>query len=352
MQKKPVVKNFDHLFRCARCGKEYENPTGKFFKNKWSERFKANEEFTDLCINCVNELLETYSRRYKDEKTAAIILCGFLDLPFYHSVYDNIIEQHTHFQMGRYVRVVVNNTQYADSTFFNTYLSGELDKPEEVVKAEKEKRWTAEEKRNMNETILAFGYDPFEDFSSSDRRFLFNEIVKYFDDSTTEDTFKLSQVRQLVINDNQIRGYDILISNLDPAKDGDQIKKLTALKSQVASVSSTIAKENAISMKNRTDVSAGKSTLSGLMKEMREKDLDGIQENYYNVLKSDGTLWAAEMSMQALKKHAMFQDHEVVDMINEQREYVQTLEKKVNDLEEEKRLLRVKVNDLESNNGS
>ena len=99
-----------------------------------------------------------------------------------------------------------------------------------------------------------------------------------------------------------------------------------------------LTKENEISIKNRSNKQAGKGSLTGLMRELRDKQIKGSEANFYNILYSPGSKWAAEMSAAALREHAFFDENDMNDIIMEQRDKIQALQKRVDDLEEEKRL--------------
>ena len=61
--------------------------------------------------------------------------------------------------------------------------------------------------------------------------FLFNQLFPYLeDDDIADDTFKLSQILQVVDNNKQIRQCDLKIANLDPIKDANDIKTLNSIK--------------------------------------------------------------------------------------------------------------------------
>lgn len=332
-------------YRCLRCGRDATEYSRHFYMSKWSEQFTLNDNVVPLCKTCINELFKTYTRRYRSEKMACILLCYMLDVPFYHALYDSAIEKNANFTMGYYLRLI-NGRQYNNKTFAQTILEGELDKSDEQVEDEKEDRWPSYVRQNMQDTLEIVGYDPFEGFSAQDRRNLFNEIVKYFDGDIHEDTFKLSQIIQIVINNNQVRKIDLTVSGLEQSRDTEIIKNLTDLKSKLVTATNNIAKENEISVKNRSDKSAGRSTLTYLMRDMREKDIEGAEANFYDVLKSPGTQWAIDMSMQSMKVNAMFDENDVVEIIEYQRQMIVTLQAEVDELTEEKRLLSIENNTL------
>lgn len=276
---------------------------------------------------------------------ACILTCHKLDIPFYHSLFDSIVSSNNTFSIGLYARQL-NNRQYQYQDFSQTILNKELDKSDRDIQDEKEVKWTAEEQRNKDEAIAIMGYDVFEGYSSNDRRFLFSELVKYFDDDIADDTFKLSQVVQIVNNNNQIRQYDLLISSLNPIKDANDIKMLGTLKKNCVENNDKIAKENEISVKNRSNKDIGKSTLTYLMKDLREKDLKKAEANYYDQLRSEGTLWAISMSNRSILQNAMFDENDKQELFDIQREMIQKLQTQLDDELEKNRMLVIENAEL------
>mgnify|MGYP003456611736 CR=1 FL=1 len=272
-----------------------------------------------------------------------------LDIPFYHSLYDSIIKNNNIFSMGLYCRQL-NNKQYQFQSFQQTLLNKELNKTDNDVLEEKELKWTKDELKNKQNAIDIVGYDPFEGYPEIDRRFLFNELIKYFDDDIAEDTYKLSQVIQIVNNNNQIRNYDVLITRLNPIKDANDIKNLNAMKSNLVASNDKIAKENEISVKNRSNKEIGKSTLTYLQKKLREMDFTKAEANYYDQLRSEGTLWGIDMSVKSIKQNTFFDENDLGYIKNIKTELVNELQNKVDDLMEEKRLLILKLQALENIN--
>src|SRR5699024_10523866 len=98
------------------------------------------------------------------------------------------------------------------------------------------------------------GYDPFEGYSESDQKFLYSDLLNYFgDEDVVEDQFLVSQIIQIVNNNNQIRKLDYLLSNYmaDNETLGEKastIKSLNATKKDIVANTDKIAKENRISV--------------------------------------------------------------------------------------------------------
>lgn len=332
-----------HTYKCLRCNKEWENPIGHFYKSQWSELYLKNDKFVPLCKDCVDEMFQNLMNKY-GQQMACVFLCYMLDIPFYYSLYDSIIKNNNVFSIGLYCRQL-NGRQYQYQSFQQTILNGELGKSSADLQEEKEIKWSKQDTQNKNDVIEVVGYDPFEGYSDGDRRFLFNELVKYFDDDIADDTYKLSQIIQIVNNNNQIRNYDVLITRLDPIKDANDIKSLNSMKTNLVTSNDKIAKENEISVKNRSNKDIGKSTLTYLQRKLRSLNINQAEADYYEQLYSNGTMWAIKMSDKSVRENAMFDENDKQEIFIMQRDKITSLQKEVDDLKEKVRVLSIKQGD-------
>ncbi len=351
MARKPKVAdlsdNFDdsHEYSCLRCGKSWENPVGNFYKSQWSESFKKNSGYTHLCKGCVQELFSSYEKKY-DTKTACIFLCYKLDIPYYYSLFNSISKANNNFSIGLYCRQL-NNRQYQYQDFSQSILSGEIGKTETEFEKDKEIKWSKQDITNRDYAIEVVGYDPFEDYPEENRRFLFNQLAPYLEDEdVVDDAYKLSQILQIVNNNKQIWICDKRISTLDPVKDSNDIKILNAIKKDLVMSNDKIAKENEISVKNRSNKDVGKATLTYLMRDLRDKNFEQAEADYYDQLRGQGTLWAIEMSHKSLLQNGMFDENDKKEVYETQLDLINNLYKELDEKKEKIRLLLLEIDEL------
>lgn len=325
-------------FKCLRCGKEYDVAMGHFYRITYSPLFKANDGYAPICKECVNEMFDDFSRRFGSDRTACMLMCHVLDVPFYNSLYDSVVSNSGTCRPGTYNRLVVNMKNFQFQTFTNTLVNGELNKNALDLQEEKEQKWSKAEIQAKDDCVSVIGYDPFDGYNEGDRRYLFSELIKYFEDGIEDDPFKLSQIVQVVNNNNQIRQIDLQIARLNPMNSAEAIKSLNDIKVKLVSNNDKIAKENEISVKNRSNKDAGRNTLTFLMKDMREKDIAGAEANFYDQLRSPGTQWAADMSFKAIKENAFFDENDMQEIFDTQRELIDKFQKESDDAKEKYRL--------------
>lgn len=346
---KDVIED-DKIYECVRCGKRTETPVNRFYKSS-SHLFDGNQGYTHLCRDCVSELFESYKKRY-NEVTALKIICHFLDIPFYTNVYTSLITATDDFTVGKYIRQM-NNKQFRGKTFVNTL----LDKDELGIEVEDkevimEEKWSLAELRAKNDVIDIVGYDPFEGYDVYQRRFLFNNIIGYLqEDGIEDDAFKISQILQLVNNNFQVDQVNKALAKLDPQMNAEEFRVLNAMKKSLVDSNDKIAKENGISVKNRIDKQAGRSTLTYLMKYLRENGVAEAEVNYYDQLQSEGSRWAANVSLQAIRENGFFDENDTKDIAEMQYNKIQELQKKLDDVEEENRLLLIENDELKAKGG-
>ena len=54
--------------------------------NKWSDLWTYSDKKIPYCKDCVQKRFDTYKTRYESDKTALLICCYVLDIPFYSTL--------------------------------------------------------------------------------------------------------------------------------------------------------------------------------------------------------------------------------------------------------------------------
>lgn len=212
---------------------------------------------------------------------------------------------------------------------------------------EPEEGWCEQDRKNMEYVIEVVGYDPFENYPDENRRFLFNSLIPYLEDEdNVDDVYKLSQIIQIVDNNNQIRICNKKIANLDPIENVNEIQALQGIKKDLTSNNDKIAKENEISVKNRSNKDAGKSTLTFLMRKLREMDFDKAEEDYYDQLRGEGSQWAISISQKAMLDHCLFDEADKKEIYETNLKLINDLYNELDDKKEKVRLLLKKIDSL------
>jgi hypothetical protein len=339
----------EYKLRCSRCGKVYDNPQGNFFKSR-SESYKANGGYVHICNDCINLIFNDLRVRYQDERKTLKIICYLLDWYYSNDIYTSIIENNSNFSPSLYARRL-NQKQCANKTFLTSLFDGSLDRTTVDIYQDREEKWSADEIKRRETVLNVYGYDPFpiEDYSDKDRKYLFANLLEYFDDEIENDAYKRDIIMQLVINNYNISKLNAQRMKLDPIEDAAKIKNISDIISKDIANNDKIAKENEISLKNRSNKEIGKNTFTGLQKELREKDFDKSIVDYYAQLKSEGTQWVLQQSLQAISEHTFFDEADKQELLNTQRELITKQYAEIDNLKEQVRLLHVELQDMRYN---
>ena len=87
------------------------------------------------------------------------------------------------------------------------------------------------------------------------------------------------------------------------------------------------------------------------MRDLREKDFTKAEANYYDQLSSEGTQWAANMSLKAIKENTFFDENDQEEVFETQRQMIQDLNKELDDAKEKYRLAIIENQELKDKLG-
>ena len=308
-------------YKCKICGKSYKNITGNFYKSANSLYFISNNGIIDVCVDCLKELFSQLSKKYDSDRMALIAICALTDWYYDESAYNTAIKNREEFSIGVYARLM-NTVKYKGKTFITSVAEKKLGETTiQMVEQTHDVGWNDIDKKNRDTVIEIYGYDPFpdNDFSDKSRKYLFNTIIDFLDEETQEDAFKKSQIIQIVVNNEMIQRCNAKIASLDETRDLEQIKNLSNIITSKVNDNDKIAKENEISVRNRSNKKQGKGTFTDLQKELRLKNFDEAEANYYKQLQSEGSAWAVNQSMQEIKKNSFFDESDQKEIVDIQK---------------------------------
>ena len=341
------------LYRCTRCGSEWENPKGHFFMSKNSAMYNANFGYSNMCCACANEIFRDYENKFKDTKLALMLICHDLDFYFSDDLYDKI-KLNDNFSIGNYFKYL-NGTQYDKKTFVHTIfelIKNQGLRSDSEVRGDREAKWLASDKKNKNYVISSVGYDCFEDtnYIDEERKFLFNTMADYLTDEVLEDPHKLQQVIILVKTLLQSDEIDKSI-NAEFKKgipDMVTMDKLTTVKNKLIGNINAIALDLGISAKSSGKSNKGSNTLTNIMKEMQENGFEEIKTNIVNAKMSASYQEVAKANAKALLDELNYTTDEYAQMVAQQSEIISELQDKNERLEEEVRLGKIELKKIKN----
>lgn len=343
LSKADIERQIDEtkFYKCLCCGRD-DLRVNDFYSTSRNGIFKANDGYYPVCRECIDKILtDALGEDLKSAK--AFLVCAMLQQPYDEPAIKGNKSKHGGkfdiFQYNRNIQMDTTERTFISTTwdFVNPHKRSYRQDDAGVEKL------TAAEIQNRDTIIKMMGNDPFKTYAKRDRIFLYRELMKYFDDKIADDPYKQSQLIQIVTNNLQIHKYDVLIADLDPIDDMDKIVDLNKVKSMLVQSNDKIAKENEISVRNRSDKEAGKGTLSALMKKLNEQGFAEAEANYYDQLLSDGTQWAINESFKALQQNSFFDENDKQEIFLTQKKLLSDLQEQVDKLTEENRQLRVEI---------
>lgn len=321
--------------------------------------------YIPICKDCLYKMAEDYYDRYKNEKVAIYLICRKIDVAFDNNIFESSLKkwgsnirkvfqtymtQYNSLGQGNNAQLPFDEGEHID---INNLLDGEKTKGENVdedgIKLENDVKMSEEDIEAKEEVISLLGYDPFEGYAESDQKFLYNDLLSYFgDEDVLEDQYLISQLLQIVNNNNQIRKIDYLISQYTAdtellINNETKVKSLNSIKKDIVANNDKIAKENRISVKNREGSNIKKSSLTVMMEYLRSIGLEEAEVDYYDQKKAYGMQRAADISMKAMAEQIQFDENDINEIIIEQRKMIKEMEDKILDLEEENRKLYVEI---------
>lgn len=349
------IEDLPRIYSCSCCGVQMYEPE-VFYKSPHDYSRHANDQYVHLCKDCVADRFEEFVAIYKDERIAVLMICAILNLYFNEEIYIKTKSDKSAFVIGDYIKRL-NSNKSIKKTFSDTLSEllqeeGSLIDTNNSVDNIENRALTPEEIEAKQSVISIINYDPWVNYPLPDRKYLFRELVKYFDDDeVAEDAYKLTVIIQIVESNNQVRKYNEQLALLDPIKDMEKIKNLNSAISSAVQNIDKLAKENEISVKNRSNKDVGKNTLTFLMKRLRNLDFEKAEADYYDQLRSPGTQWAMDMSFKAISENAHFNENDWNDIGDIRIELVNELQKENDELKEQKRLLTIRIQELEEKVG-
>ncbi len=334
--------------------------------------------YIPICKRCLFEMAENYYEKYKDMKIAVYYMCRKIDIAFNSNIFEGALEgalsegemsaqkvfqsyivqynslgrkNNIHFPFDEGEHIEINQFKAIDNS------EGENKDTDELVIDIKDPsgniKMTRQDLEIKRDIIEMLEFDPFEGYAEADQKFLYNDLYNYLgDEDVVEDQYLVSQIIQIVNNNNQIRKIDFLISKYTAnmellIKNDTKIKSLNSTKKSIADITDKIAKENSISVKNRKGSNIKRSSLTVMMDYLRELNFEDAEVDFYDQKKAYGMQRAADISMRAMAEQIQFDENDINEIIIEQRKMIKEMEDKILDLEEKNRQLHVKLDEYQ-----
>lgn len=294
------VDKFSQTAQCPMCKKHKDVETKFYFD---SDPALGGSSFSRICRDCARKIaLRVDKDGIEQEPTKESVQKAlyYLNKPFLESVWNSSIQESENMVTGKAKSNVwtayIKNIQmknyiglgYLDSDMFKEKMIS-TDKAESNVENKDTLTADVAEMYKANKrTVLRFlGYDPFENEPISEQAILYSKLVGYFDDSVKDDGLKMEAVIEIVQSFKDVKTINDTISQYKKQLGTNPsaistIKSLADTKQKMISSALALAKDNGISENNNNRKSKGAGTLTGIIKELQEMDLDGSEVNTFD----------------------------------------------------------------------
>lgn len=292
------LDKYSSTAHCPMCDKHKDIET-KFYLD--TDPILGGFSFSRICKDCAKKIalrVDKNGDEHECTKESMIECLRYLNKPFLETVWTASINEADNLVTGKaknspftsYVKNI-QMRQYVGLTFKDSDFFKEKVVYEDEIEKQKSEDMSEDivEMYKINKkTVLRFlGYDPFENEPPSEQPLLYAKLVGYFDESVKDDGLKLEAVIEIVQSFKDVKTINDAISQYKKQLGSNPgaistIKSLAETKQKMISSALALAKDNGISENNNNRKSKGAGTLSGIIKELQEMNLDGSEVNTFD----------------------------------------------------------------------
>lgn len=294
------LDKYNNTAHCPLCDK-HKDIDKHFYQD--SDPLLGGKGFSRICRECARKIaLRVDINGIEHEATRESVQRAlyYLNKPFLETVWNASIQESENIVTGKIKTNVW--TSYIKNISMPNYVGmGYMDSdmfkeqivyPDEKDASKNSKEELSEDVMEMykvnKRTVLRFlGYDPFENEPASEQPLLYSKLVGYFDESVKDDGLKLEAVIEIVQSFKDVKTINDAISQYKKQLGSNPgvistIKSLADTKQKMINSALALAKDNGISENNNNRKSKGAGTLTGIIKELQEIDLDGSEVNTFD----------------------------------------------------------------------
>lgn len=294
------LDKYDNTAHCPLCDK-HKDIDKHFYQD--SDPLLGGRGFSRICKECARKIalrVDINGIEHEPTRESVQKALYYLNKPFLETVWNASIQESENIVTGKgktnvwtsYIKNISMPNYvgmgYMDSDMFKE----QIVYPDEKDNSKDSKEELSEDVMEMykvnKRTVLRFlGYDPFENEPVSEQPLLYSKLVGYFDESVKDDGLKLEAVIEIVQSFKDVKTINDAISQYKKQLGSNPgvistIKSLADTKQKMINSALALAKDNGISENNNNRKSKGAGTLTGIIKELQEMDLDGSEVNTFD----------------------------------------------------------------------
>lgn len=344
-------------YTCYLCGEPLQ-------RNKFHQSTDPNCKtgVCRICKSCAESLatpidIETGKKTSPNKESLKVSL-EYEDKPFYESLWESSLLEAANQVTGKSKSNVY--TSYAKNIAMPQYTSDRYKDGDNmggsIIKFDNDETELSEDAKetyeiNKKTTIRFLGYDPFENESLAEQTLLYAKLVNYFDDSVKDDGLKLEAVIEIVQSFKDVKTINDAISKYKKQLGENPqvistIKSLADTKQKMITSALALAKDNGISVNYNNNKSKGAGTLSGIIKELSEMDLDEAEINTFDYETNEAISSIMKRNFENQMSQINPDENDWEREVSHQAELLNKLQKERDDAVEYCRLLRKENKDL------
>ena len=343
--KEEMVKKHDEL-PCLFCGQMLKASTNFFTSASRNSILRADnkgETKSIICKDCAQNLYNYLFNIFRDAKKAMYNFCSAIDVYYEEELFQNLIERKVDSEkmVAEYFKLLNSDIKYSGKTFADSKTIIVEEKTEAVDESQ---ILTDEDRRNRQEILSVFHYDPFDKSPIMTRKKLYRDLVTMADPAMTDDLVRQRAAIEIVRSFDRIDTWTETINEIsaDPQRMQRSSKELKALieaKNKETDMVTKFSKDHGFAERYATAKSRGAGTLTATIRDMEDYDYDDGKVNMYDIKTSKSMTQAAEISEAAIMKQLSLSEADYVDMLKQQRQRLVDLQKDLDRTKETNRLI-------------
>lgn len=344
--KEEITKKHSEL-PCIFCGNMLKSTTNFYPSASRHSILRADSKGDTrglLCKDCCQNLYNYLYRIFNNHKKAMYNFCSATDTYYDDDLFDVLIETKVDSEkiIAEYFKALDSDIKYSSKTFADSKTI--MVQSEEYSEAKTDDILTEEDKRNRQEILSVFHYDPFEKAPIVTRKKLYRDLVTMADPAMADDLVRQRAAIEIVRSFDRIDNWTETINDIsaDPQKlqrNSKELKSLIEAKNKETDMVTKFSKDHGFAERYATAKSRGAGTLTATIRDMEDYDYDDGKVNLYDIKTSKTMLQAAEISEAAIMRQLNLSEADYVDMLKTQRTKMTELQKEVDRLKETNRLI-------------
>lgn len=316
------------------------------------------EKRSNMCNYCTTLFYDRLCEKYGDKYKALYRLCvlnGFVyDDVLAHRVFEEERKYEDGFPVSEYmptvllyIRAIQDDTSYHDLSPMDerfTQFDYVINKQKN---ANYEEGLNEQGRKDRNDIIEKFHYDPFDKEPAVDRNRLYSDLLTLYDDAMASDLVRQRAAIEIVKSFYRIDciGQTIqeLQNNTQSMVDNSKVlKELIDQKKKETDMVTSFSKDHGFAERYQMAKSKGAGTLSSIVRDGFDNHFDRMAVNRFDIETANAMKQVSEISAQAMFSQIQLIPDDFRDMIETQAQEIRNLTIKNEELTEANRILREK----------